>query len=171
MWLIVTTAVMTSFSSFMLLLAHVCYVMILDLVLGRLTWDALTGGPHPCAPESSITAQDTSMGLAHANCSSSADAGHKLHINRSLEAFSTPSRCDLVTRTEAPTLRPPQKITPDSRRVTHTKPESTLNSKSCHEDKFLFRYQICSLVFAFLMQMLDGFVAERSSVIWSNEHN
>ncbi len=132
---------MTSFSSFMLLLAHVCYVMILDLVLGRLTWAALTERPPPLCTRIVSAAQDTSMGLAHANCSSSADAGHKLHINRSLEAFSTPSRCDLVTRTEAPTLRPPQKITLTQDESPTQKPESTLNSKSCHEDKFLFRHK------------------------------
>lgn len=34
------------------------------------------------------------------------DDVEKLHINRSLLACSTPSRCDLVIRSDAPTLRP-----------------------------------------------------------------
>lgn len=131
---------MTSFSSFKLLLAHVCYAMILDLVSGRLTWAALTGRPPPQHPNHPITAQETSMLTALPQIG---DAVHKLHINRGLEAFSTPSRCDLVTRTDAPNPRPPlpPKLTLTQDESPTQKPESTLNSKSCHEDKFLFRYK------------------------------
>ncbi len=142
MWLIVTTGSDDFFQFFHVVVGSCVLCHDTGFSLGA----ADVGCPHrkaptPVHPNRPITAQDTSMGLAHANCSSSADAGHKLHINRSLEAFSTPSRCDLVTRTEAPTLRPPQKITLTQDESPTQKPESTLNSKSCHEDKFLFRYK------------------------------
>ncbi len=110
MWLIVTTGSDDFFQFFHVVVGSCVLCHDTGFSLGA----ADVGCPHreaptPVHPNRPITAQDTSMGLAHANCCSSADAGHKLHINRSLEAFSTPSRCDLVTRTEAPTLRPPQK--------------------------------------------------------------
>lgn len=71
------------------------------------------------------------------------DAVHKLHINRGLEVFLNPlevrsSHSNSCTNSGTPL---PPKLTLTQDESPTQKLESTLNSKSCHEDKFLFRYK------------------------------
>jgi len=99
--------------------------------------------PTPKHHNRPITAWVTSMGLAHANCSSSAGVVHKLHINPSLEACSTPlevqySHSDWCTNSETP-------IKKNSHWLKRSHPHKSLSLRWIAEvvfhEEFFFRYK------------------------------